>query len=72
MNRDQLIQMRNKAMIALSTARGMGYSDDEILSSLKGGNEREREFAAFLEHEIMKGENYIPVMVEGIEGKSDK
>ena len=60
MTRDQLIQARNKAMITLATARGMGYSDEDILSALRSGNEDEKRFADFLENDIMRGENYVP------------
>lgn len=63
MNRDQLIQCRNRAMIEVSTARGMGFSDEEILAALREGNEAQKAYADFIEHEIMKGENFIPEKV---------
>ena len=56
-NREDLIKLRNTCRIRLSQARGMGLSDEEILSAIRSDKRLESGLADFIEHDILKGEN---------------
>lgn len=53
MNRDELVQMRNMAVLEVANALGVGYTFGQILEALRDGNEKQRKYADFIEHEIM-------------------
>jgi len=54
MNREQYRKMLGVARKELRAARGCGYTDDEILESLRMGDRAQQAYADFIEHAVMK------------------
>jgi len=53
-SRDQYFQIFEMANLELKAARANGYTDEEILESMKQGNESHNLYGVFIENEILK------------------